>query len=52
MNKELLRRISMEFERIEQAVAQGQKIELDNLYPDLVGQDRETALAETKEFRR
>jgi len=31
MNKELLRRISMEFERIEQAVAKGQKIELENL---------------------
>ena len=50
MNKELLRRISMEFERIEQAVAKGQKIELENLYPDLLGQDRETALAETKEL--
>ena len=50
MNKELLRRISMEFERIEQAVAQGQRIELDNLYPDLLGQDREIALAETQEL--
>jgi serine/threonine protein kinase len=50
MNKELLRRISLEFERIEQAVARGQQIDLDNLYPDLLGQDRETALTQTREL--
>ena len=50
MNSELLRRISAEFERIERAVAQGQRIELSALYPDLPGEDRDIALAETQEL--
>jgi serine/threonine protein kinase len=50
MNPELLRRISEEFERIEQAAANNERINLDALFPDLQGTDRETALAETREL--
>lgn len=50
MNPNLLRRISEEFERIERAVSSNQQIELDALYPDLQGEDRQTALAETREL--
>jgi hypothetical protein len=50
MNPKLLRRISEEFEKIELAVEQGQEIQLDVLYLDLQGEDRQTALAETQQL--
>jgi serine/threonine protein kinase len=50
MNPQLLRRISEEFEKIELAIEQGQEIQLDALYLDLQGEDRQTALAETQQL--
>ncbi|MCE2801451.1 MAG: serine/threonine protein kinase [Planctomycetaceae bacterium] len=50
MNPQLLRRISEEFEKIEMAIEQGQEIQLDALYLDLQGEDRQTALAETQQL--
>ncbi|MFM9117254.1 MAG: hypothetical protein ACKOU6_13955 [Planctomycetota bacterium] len=50
MNPDLLRRISAEFERIEQAAARGESIELDDLFTDLTAADRAIALREVHEL--
>ena len=50
MNPDLLRRISAEFDRIEEAAARGESIELDDLFSDLPEADRAIALREVQEL--
>ncbi|MFM2013363.1 MAG: Serine/threonine-protein kinase PknD [Planctomycetota bacterium] len=50
MNLDLLRRISNEVDRIEQAIAKGESIAIDELFPDLHGEDRSIAVREVQEL--
>lgn len=50
MNLDLLRRISGEVDRIEQAIAEGESIAIDELFPDLNGEDRAIAVREIQEL--